>query len=73
MHLSVYMWQKNMFLLGENMTCFAAKLLKFGVVLDECSHAKSAAACQLDMFSINKHSLQNVKKNFLYSYFILYS
>ena len=50
--------------MGENMTCFAAKLLKFGVVLDECSRAKSAAACQLDLFSINKHLLQNVKKNF---------
>ena len=26
--------------LGENKTCFAAKLLKFGVTLDECSSAK---------------------------------
>ena len=38
------------------MTCFAAKLLKFGVPLDECSGAKEAAvlSCRLDLFSINK-------------------
>ena len=30
LHLSVYTWRKNMFLLGENQTCFVTKMLKFG-------------------------------------------
>ena len=40
--------------MGEDMTCFAAELLKFEVAIDECSHTDKTAVCCLDLFSINK-------------------
>ena len=40
--------------MGEDMTSFAAELLKFGVAIDECSHTDKTAVCCLDLVSINK-------------------